>query len=47
MAALGVVEIVDVLPQHHRDLQQHAEVVALAARLQRGLICRPHRRPRW
>ena len=37
---LGLIEIAEVPPQHHRDLQQHAEVVAVAARLERRLIRR-------
>ena len=42
---LRLIEIADVLPQRHRDLKQDPEVVAVAARLQRGLIRRDERGP--
>ena len=42
---LGLIEIVQVAPQHHRDLQQHAEIVGVALRLARRLIRRDQRRP--
>ena len=43
---LGLVEILEVLPQHHRDLKEHADVVAgVLARLHRGLVRRHHARP--
>ncbi len=41
---LRLVEVADVLPQHHRDLQQHPEVF-LATRLERGLVGLDQRGP--
>jgi len=42
---LGLIEIADVLPQHHRDLHENADVLIAAPRLERRLIRRDEREP--